>query len=103
MDDDKIFITCDCHGEALVFEEWEDGKGFPPTLMISLWEQGYSWKGLMFFERIKKFFSFMRRGPYTDSIIIEDREDLCKIIKYLNEMNKKMVDYEVKSAKENLK
>jgi hypothetical protein len=92
--DSKLFVTCDCEGEALALSISEEDGNFPPTLQISFWTRGYDWSGCSIWFKIRTFFHMLKYGhPYTDNIIIEDPKKIDAIIAYLKESRKELKDY----------
>ena len=84
MDQNQLFVECDCYTHAIVVERVdEDGYG-DYEYCLAFFTRGHDGNTLPFMERLRWCWQILRYGkPWTDSIIL-DRNKAKRLGEFLS-------------------
>ena len=90
----ELFVACSCRSEVLLIEYQEEYHDWN----LAMYQSGVGNNNkLKFRERIRWAWNLLRTGkPFTDEVIFQ-REDIERIVSFLNKTIKKSLAYKCKS------
>lgn len=90
----ELFLRCDCHGEAMMVEEWDDISFKLQDFYFSYWNSGSQGMSMMWKDRLRVIWKVLTTGrAYSDQVIL-CRPKVKKLVEYLQQKLEKGKDYD---------
>ena len=84
MDQNQLFVECDCHSHAIVVDKIKDDAYGEDEYCLAFFERGYDGRILSFKDRLRWCWHILRHGnPWTDSVIL-DRHKAKRLGEFLS-------------------